>query len=87
MLIDPKMLQLEICASLKGSLVLPTLYHSSSQGGSYVKGTDTQGCSKIDIVLFSDVFANVNHCKEQLREGLDVLRENLKQTSHGSRSG
>lgn len=55
------------------------------QGGSYVKGTDTQGCSEIDIVLFSDVFANVNHCKKQLREGLDALRENLKQTSHGNR--
>ncbi|XP_032191570.1 2'-5'-oligoadenylate synthase 3-like isoform X3 [Mustela erminea] len=55
------------------------------QGGSYIKGTDTQGCSEIDIVLFSDVFADVNHCKKQLTEGLDALRENLKQTSHGNR--
>lgn len=87
MLIDPKMLQLEICASLRVSLVLPTLYRLSSQGGSYIKGTDTQGCSEIDIVLFSDVFAEVNHCKKRLTEGLDALRENLKQTSHGNRSG
>ncbi|XP_044889895.1 2'-5'-oligoadenylate synthase 3-like isoform X1 [Felis catus] len=55
------------------------------QGGSYIKGTDTQGCSEIDIVLFSDVFANVNHCKKQLRDALDALRENLKQTSCGNR--
>ncbi|XP_075864319.1 2'-5'-oligoadenylate synthase 1-like [Microcebus murinus] len=55
------------------------------QGGSYTKGTDTQGCSEVDIVLFSDVFANVNNCKKQLREGLDVLRKNLKQTSRGNR--
>ncbi|XP_035570133.1 2'-5'-oligoadenylate synthase 3-like [Canis lupus dingo] len=55
------------------------------QGGSYVKGTDTQGRSEIDVVLLSDVFANVNHCKKQLREGLDALRENLKQTSRGNR--
>ncbi|XP_029072637.1 2'-5'-oligoadenylate synthase 3-like [Monodon monoceros] len=55
------------------------------QGGSYVKGTDTQGCSEIDIVLLSDVFASVNHCKKQLREGLETLRENLKRTSHGNR--
>ncbi|XP_067586321.1 2'-5'-oligoadenylate synthase 1-like [Pseudorca crassidens] len=55
------------------------------QGGSYVKRTDTQGCSEIDIVLLSDVFASVNHCKKQLREGLETLRENLKRTSHGNR--
>ncbi|XP_046523831.1 2'-5'-oligoadenylate synthase 3-like isoform X2 [Equus quagga] len=55
------------------------------QAGSYIKGTDTRGCSEIDIVLFSDVFANANHCKKQLREGLDALRKNLKQTSYGNR--
>ncbi|KAG8511615.1 2'-5'-oligoadenylate synthase 1, partial [Galemys pyrenaicus] len=55
------------------------------QGGSFIKGTDTQGCSEIDIVLFSDVFANVKLCKKQLKEGLDALRKNLKQTSHGNR--
>ncbi|XP_074216496.1 uncharacterized protein LOC123615187 isoform X2 [Camelus bactrianus] len=55
------------------------------QGGSYVKGTDTQGRSEIDIVLLSDLFANVNPCKKQLREGLEALRENLKRTSHGNR--
>ncbi|XP_059772804.1 2'-5'-oligoadenylate synthase 1A-like [Balaenoptera ricei] len=55
------------------------------QGGSYVKGTDTQGCSEIDIVLLSEVFASVNHRKKQLREGLETLRENLKRTSHGNR--
>lgn len=80
------MLQLEICTSLKVE-VFPTLYPLSSQGGSYVKRTDTQGCSEIDIVLLSDVFASVNHCKKQLREGLETLRENLKRTSHGNRSG
>ncbi|EFB25899.1 hypothetical protein PANDA_008322 [Ailuropoda melanoleuca] len=69
-----------------GQATQPYGSHSSlMEGGSYVKGTDTQGCSEIDIVLFSDVFANVNHCKKQLREGLDALRENLKQTSHGDR--
>lgn len=55
------------------------------QGGSYVKGTDTQGCSEIDIVLLSDVFGSVNHSKKQLREGLEALRENLKRTSQGNR--
>nr|XP_008534055.1 PREDICTED: 2'-5'-oligoadenylate synthase 1-like [Equus przewalskii] len=55
------------------------------QAGSYIKGTDTRGCSEIDIVLFSDVVANANHCKKQLREGLDALRKNLKQTSYGNR--
>ncbi|XP_014652483.1 PREDICTED: uncharacterized protein LOC101396680 isoform X2 [Ceratotherium simum simum] len=55
------------------------------QDGSYIKGTDTRGCSEIDIVLFSDVFANVNHRKKQLREELAALRKNLKQTSLGNR--
>ncbi|XP_060057178.1 2'-5'-oligoadenylate synthase 1-like [Erinaceus europaeus] len=55
------------------------------QGGSYIKGTDTRGCSEIAIVLLSDAFANVNNCKKQLREALDALRENLKQTPHGNR--
>ncbi|XP_012577208.1 PREDICTED: 2'-5'-oligoadenylate synthase 1A-like [Condylura cristata] len=57
------------------------------QGGSFIKGTDTKGYSEIDVVLFSDVFANVNLCKKQLKEGLDALRKNLKQTSYGNRSG
>ncbi|XP_037385256.1 2'-5'-oligoadenylate synthase 1A-like [Talpa occidentalis] len=54
------------------------------QGGSFIKGTDTQECSEIDVVLFSDVFANVKLCKKQLKESLDALRKNLKQTSHGN---
>lgn len=68
------MLQLEICTSLKVE-VFPTLYPLSSQGGSYVKGTDTQRCSEIDIVLLSDVFASVNHCKKQLRRVGDSERK------------
>ncbi|XDB51731.1 hypothetical protein ABFV05_005347 [Capra hircus] len=55
------------------------------QGGSYVKGTDTQGCSEIDIVLLSEVFADVNHFKKQLREGLETLRESLMRTAYGNR--
>lgn len=52
-----------------------------------MKGTDTQGCSEIDIVLFSEVFADVNHFKKQLREGLETLRESLMRTAYGNRSG
>ncbi|MXQ87877.1 hypothetical protein E5288_WYG015324 [Bos mutus] len=55
------------------------------QGGSYVKGTDTQGCSEIDIILLSEVFADVNHFKKQLREGLETLRESLTRTAYGNR--
>ncbi|XP_071065255.1 zinc finger and BTB domain-containing protein 16-A-like [Dasypus novemcinctus] len=76
----------EICGLIeliKGCFPVPT--SRVIQGGSYIKGTDTQGCSEIDIVLFSDVFANVNDYKKQLREGLDALRKNLKQTSLGHR--
>lgn len=52
-----------------------------------IKGDAIRGYSGIDIVLFSDVLANVNHCKKQLREVLDALRENLKQTSQRNTSG
>ncbi|XP_020731123.2 2'-5'-oligoadenylate synthase 1-like isoform X2 [Odocoileus virginianus] len=56
------------------------------QGGSYVKGTDTQGSSEIDIVLLSKASADVNHYfKKQLRDGLETLRENLKRTAYGNR--
>ena len=88
MLIDP-----ETCYSQESTLpsrlaeLFPTSCPLSSQGGSYVKGTDTQGCSEIDIVLLSEVFADVNHFKKQLREGLETLRESLTRTAYGNRSG
>lgn len=79
------------CAAEVGALILliqasfPVPASRVIQGGSYVKGTDIQGSSEIDIVLLSKASPDVNHFKKQLRDGLETLRENLKRTAYGNR--
>ncbi|CAM4671272.1 unnamed protein product, partial [Lepidochelys kempii] len=53
-------------------------------GGSYIKGTDTQGCSDVDIVLFSEAFENLEDCKKKLPEVINDLGKRLKKSSWAS---
>lgn len=55
------------------------------QGGSYIKGTDTQVWSDVDIVLFSEAFENLEDCKKKLPEVIDDLGKRLKKSSWASR--
>ncbi|XP_050801836.1 2'-5'-oligoadenylate synthase 1A-like isoform X1 [Gopherus flavomarginatus] len=55
------------------------------KGGSYIKGTDTQGWSDVDIVLFSEAFENLEDCKKKLPEVIDDLGKRLKKSSWASR--
>nr|XP_014432653.2 2'-5'-oligoadenylate synthase 3-like isoform X2 [Pelodiscus sinensis] len=55
------------------------------KGGSYVKGTDTQDWSDIDVVLFSKAFENLEDCKKKLPEVIDDLGKRLKKSSWSSR--
>uniref|UniRef100_K7G2Z1 2'-5'-oligoadenylate synthetase 1 domain-containing protein n=1 Tax=Pelodiscus sinensis TaxID=13735 RepID=K7G2Z1_PELSI len=57
------------------------------KGGSYVKGTDTQDWSDIDVVLFSKAFENLEDCKKKLPEVIDDLGKRLKKSSWSSRFG
>ncbi|XP_078533472.1 2'-5'-oligoadenylate synthase 1A-like [Lissotriton helveticus] len=52
-----------------------------TKGGSYVKGTDTQDWSDIDLVLFSDAFGSLEDCKRNLTEVLKELEKRLKRSS------
>ncbi|XP_069076771.1 2'-5'-oligoadenylate synthase 1-like [Pleurodeles waltl] len=56
-----------------------------TKGGSYVKGTDTQDWSDIDLVLFTDAFGSLEDCKENLTEVLKGLEKRLKRSSLASR--
>ncbi|XP_019339381.1 2'-5'-oligoadenylate synthase 1A isoform X1 [Alligator mississippiensis] len=55
------------------------------KGGSYIKGTDTQVWSDVDIVLFSEAFENLEDCKKKLPEVIDDLGKRLKKSSWASR--
>ncbi|ETE64566.1 hypothetical protein L345_09665, partial [Ophiophagus hannah] len=54
-------------------------------GGSYVKGTDTQGFSDVDIVLFSKAFASLEDCQRTTPEVLEELGNSLIKSSWTSR--
>ncbi|XP_038257201.2 2'-5'-oligoadenylate synthase 1A-like [Dermochelys coriacea] len=55
------------------------------KGGSYIKGTDSQGWSDVDIVLFSEAFENLEDCKTKLPEVINDLGKRLKKSSWASR--
>nr|XP_033801895.1 2'-5'-oligoadenylate synthase 1-like [Geotrypetes seraphini] len=55
------------------------------KGGSYIKGTDAQDWSDIDIVLFSEAFASVEDCRKTRTQALEDLEKRLKKSSWASR--
>ncbi|XP_053156365.1 2'-5'-oligoadenylate synthase 1-like isoform X2 [Hemicordylus capensis] len=55
------------------------------KGGSYIKGTDTQDWSDLDIVIFSNAFEDLEDCKRRIPEVLEELRERLIKSSLANR--
>lgn len=55
------------------------------QGGSFIKGTDTQDWSDVDAVLFSDSFTSLEDCRRSLTPALAALEKNLKNTAMTNR--
>ncbi|XP_066468650.1 2'-5'-oligoadenylate synthase 1-like [Tiliqua scincoides] len=55
------------------------------KGGSYIKGTDTQDWSDLDIVLFSDAFESLDDCRRKIPEVLEELRKRLIKSSLANR--
>ncbi|XP_063149202.1 2'-5'-oligoadenylate synthase 1-like [Candoia aspera] len=54
-------------------------------GGSYIKGTDTQDFSDVDIVLFSKAFASLEDCQRTTPEVLEELGNALIKSSWTNR--
>uniref|UniRef100_H3A4H2 C2H2-type domain-containing protein n=1 Tax=Latimeria chalumnae TaxID=7897 RepID=H3A4H2_LATCH len=69
----------------QSSSLLPTEPHGSNdevqQGGSYIKGTDTQTWSNVDVVLFSDSFSSISNCKKKKTHILESLEKQLKKSA------
>ncbi|XP_025023612.1 2'-5'-oligoadenylate synthase 1A-like [Python bivittatus] len=55
------------------------------KGGSYIKGTDTQDFSDVDIVLFSKAFASLEDCQRTTPEILEELGSALIKSSWTNR--
>ncbi|XP_051786005.1 2'-5'-oligoadenylate synthase 1-like [Erpetoichthys calabaricus] len=63
----------------------PVSVNRAVKGGSFIKGTDTQDWSDIDIVFFSESFRSLEDCKQNITPALEALEENLKKTSMANR--
>ncbi|XP_039196341.1 2'-5'-oligoadenylate synthase 1A-like isoform X3 [Crotalus tigris] len=65
--------------------IFPLPITSVIKGGSYVKGTDTQDFSDVDIVLFSKAFASLEDCQRTTPEVLEELGNALIKSSWTAR--
>ncbi|XP_033020192.1 2'-5'-oligoadenylate synthase 1A-like [Lacerta agilis] len=54
---------------------LPITY--VTKGGSYIKGTDVQDSSDVDIVIFSSAFQSLEDCQRKIPEVLEELGKGL----------
>ncbi|XP_070592436.1 2'-5'-oligoadenylate synthase 1A-like [Erythrolamprus reginae] len=72
-----------IITFIKENFPLPIT--SIIKGGSYIKGTDTQDFSDVDIVLFSQAFASLEDCQRTTPEVLEELGNALIKSSWTSR--
>ncbi|KAJ6669764.1 hypothetical protein lerEdw1_000313 [Lerista edwardsae] len=72
-----------VIALIKEVFPLPISY--IIKGGSYIKGTDTQDWSDLDIVLFSDAFESLDDCQRKTPEVLEELRQRLLKSSWANR--
>nr|XP_014353848.1 PREDICTED: 2'-5'-oligoadenylate synthase 3-like isoform X3 [Latimeria chalumnae] len=58
-----------------------TILQPAREGGSYIKGTDTQTWSNVDVVLFSDSFSSISNCKKKKTHILESLEKQLKKSA------
>ncbi|XP_077203794.1 2'-5'-oligoadenylate synthase 1-like isoform X2 [Paroedura picta] len=65
--------------------VFPLPVAHVSKGGSYIKGTDSQDWSDVDVVVFSDAFKSLEDCKRKTPAILEDLVGNLLTSSWRNR--
>ncbi|XP_061492756.1 uncharacterized protein LOC133389165 [Rhineura floridana] len=65
--------------------VFPLPITCVTKGGSYIKGTDAQDWSDVDIVLFSNAFQSLEDCKTKIPEVLEELGRRLISSSWTNR--
>ncbi|KAH0628104.1 hypothetical protein JD844_008828 [Phrynosoma platyrhinos] len=70
-------------ASIKEVFPLPITY--ITKGGSYIKGTDIQEWSDVDIVIFSNAFKDLEDCQKKVTEILEELGRRLMKSSWTNR--
>nr|XP_016846435.1 PREDICTED: uncharacterized protein LOC107982366 [Anolis carolinensis] len=72
-----------IIGSIKEEFPLPIT--CIIKGGSYIKGTDIQEWSDVDMILFSSAFRDLEDCQKKITEILEELGRKLMKSSWANR--